>query len=95
MPSPPPFRPQLLKWIGNKQRFAHEIISYFPARYGRYIEPFLGSGGVLGTLAPAEALAGDALGPLMEIWQGLQQDPAALVAGYAARWERYHAGDPR
>ena len=25
-----PFHTQLLKWIGNKQRFAHEIASYFP-----------------------------------------------------------------
>ncbi len=47
----PPFKTQLLKWIGNKQRFAHEIVSYFPRQFGTYYEPFLGSGAVLATLA--------------------------------------------
>jgi hypothetical protein len=34
-------RKQLLKWVGNKQRFAQEIVSYFPTDYGTYFEPFL------------------------------------------------------
>src|SRR6266478_1601508 len=55
-----PFKAQLLKWIGNKQRFAHEIASYFPQEIGTYFEPFLGGGGVLGTLAPARGVASDA-----------------------------------
>ena len=41
-----PFKTQLLKWIGNKQRFAHEIASYFPKKFNTYYEPFLGSGAV-------------------------------------------------
>ena len=52
VPNGKPFKLQLLKWIGNKQRFAHEIISYFPGKYDGYYEPFVGSGAVLGTLAP-------------------------------------------
>ena len=36
-----PFKTQLLKWVGNKQRFAHEIIGYFPNQFGTYFEPFL------------------------------------------------------
>lgn len=63
-----PFRTQLLKWIGNKQRFAHEIIEFFPERFGTYLEPFLGSGAVLGTLAPKRAVGADILEPLVEIW---------------------------
>ena len=41
-----PFHTQLLKWIGNKQRFAHEIAAYFPTDVKTYFEPFLGSGAV-------------------------------------------------
>ena len=67
-----PFKTQLLKWIGNKQRFAHEIIDFFPTVYGNYYEPFLGSGAVLGTLAPESAVASDTLKPLVEIWQTLK-----------------------
>lgn len=90
---PKPFRTQLLKWIGNKQRFAHEIISYFPQHYDVYREPFLGSGAVLGTLAPKQAIGSDAFKPLIEIWQTLRTDPEMLKAWYGERWERMNAGD--
>lgn len=83
-----PFKLQLLKWIGNKQRFAHEIISHFPPEFGTYYEPFLGSGAVLGTLAPARAMASDAFAPLIEIWRTLRDHPQTLKRWYAERWER-------
>lgn len=88
-----PFKMQLLKWIGNKQRFAHEIASYFPRRFGTYFEPFLGSGAVLGTLAPSEAIASDALKPLVEIWQTLAAEPDTLKSWYADRWRATMEGD--
>lgn len=83
-----PFKSQLLKWIGNKQRFAHEIVSYFPAHFGTYYEPFLGSGAVLATLAHQKAVGSDVFQPLMEIWQALREDPAELKCWYSERWER-------
>ena len=83
-----PFRVQLLKWVGNKQRFAHEIVSYFPLSYGRYIEPFLGSGALLGTLAPKQGIASDSFRPLMEIWQTLSEKPEMLKQWYAERWHQ-------
>lgn len=86
-----PFKSQLLKWIGNKQRFAHEISSLFPPDFGTYFEPFLGSGAVLGTLAPAKALASDGLEPLAAIWQTLASDPATLKRWYRERWHRIQA----
>lgn len=82
-----PFKSQLLKWIGNKQRFAHEIVSYFPLEFGTYYEPFLGSGAVLGTLAPRSAIGTDAFKPLMEIWQALRHNPDQLKAWYGERYE--------
>ena len=81
-----PFKSQLLKWIGNKQRFAHEIASYFPEGFGTYHEPFLGSGAVLATLAPKKALASDVFPPLIEIWRTLRKSPATLKRWYAERW---------
>lgn len=80
-----PFKQQLLKWIGNKQRFAHQIASLFPADMAVYHEPFLGSGAVLGTLAPTRAFASDALAPLAEIWIQLGEDPETLKSWYADR----------
>lgn len=80
-----PFRTQLLKWIGNKQKQAGTIIGHFPSRFGTYFEPFLGSGGVLGVLAPRRAVASDAFGPLVEIWQTLHEDRDELKRQYAER----------
>lgn len=88
-----PFRTQLLKWIGNKQRFAHEIIAYFPKTFGTYIEPFIGSGAVLATLAPKHGIASDILKPLVEIWQTLATNPMQLKDWYAQRWHLFMSGD--
>ncbi len=89
-----PFKLQLLKWVGNKQRFAHEIISYFPVGFNRYIEPFLGSGAVLATLSPKQAIGSDIFNPLMEIWKTLHRNPAKLKEWYSDRWEIAH-GDQK
>jgi DNA adenine methylase len=88
-----PFRQQLLKWIGNKQRFAHEIVSYFPPRFGSYFEPFVGSGAVLATLAPEKAVASDSFEPLIDIWQTLRNSPERLRRWYAERWRAMMEGD--
>ena len=88
-----PFRLQLLKWIGNKQRFAHEIAGFFPLRYGAYREPFVGSGAVLATVSPDDAVASDSFGPLVEIWETLRESPETLVDWYKERWERMNRGD--
>ena len=88
-----PFKTQLLKWVVNKQKFAHEIIAHFPRHFGTYYEPFLGSGAVLGTLAPPKAFASDSFSPLMDIWRTLARDPELLKRWYADRFERYMDGD--
>jgi DNA adenine methylase len=90
-----PFRHQLLKWVGNKQRFAHEIISYFPRAFDTYMEPFLGSGAVLATLAPVKAIGADSFEPLIDIFQTLQKSPNVLKEWYAERWQMMVAGEKR
>ena len=87
-----PYKTQLLKWIGNKQRFAHEIISFFPKRFGTYHEPFLGSGAVLGVLTPQKAEAADSFKPLITIWQTLRQSPEQVKHWYRERWEEAQRG---
>ena len=88
-----PYKTQLLKWIGNKQRFAHEIISFFPKRFCVYHEPFLGSGGVLAVFAPRKAEAADCFEPLIGIWRALKNDPERLKAWYRDRWEEMKSGE--
>jgi len=75
----------LLKWIGSKHRVAVEIVSYLPESFGTYFEPFLGSGAMLGTLAPTRAVGSDYFKPLMEIWQTLSKSADTLKEWYAER----------
>lgn len=88
-----PFKSQLLKWVGNKQRFAHEIASFFPAKFDTYYEPFIGSGSVLATLAPPKAVGSDIFKPLVEIWQTLHSSPETLMLWYAERRAAMMSGE--
>lgn len=81
---------QLLKWIGNKFRFAREIVDLFPKKYNRFIEPFVGTGAVLATLQPKRAIASDAFVPLIEFWNLIKYDPEALVEHYKLEISRFN-----
>jgi DNA adenine methylase len=82
-----PPRHQILKWIGNKQRFAEMITDHLPRRYNRYIEPFVGTGAVLAAMQPDQGLASDTLNPLIEFWHLVQRDPEELASHYESCWE--------
>lgn len=83
-----PPKSQLLKWVGNKQKFAAEITRFFPTNFNRYFEPFLGSGAILATVTPEKGLGSDTFKPLIEIWKMLKADPQELVRWYAERRNR-------
>jgi len=85
-----PPKTQLLKWVGNKQKFAVEITRTFPTTFNNYFEPFLGSGAILATVSPARGLGSDTFRPLIEIWQQLVNNPDGLVEWYAARRNLIH-----
>ena len=88
-----PFRKPLLKWVGSKQRFAHQIAGYFPLEFGTYFEPFAGSAAVLGTLRPKRAVATDSFAPLIEIWKTLHETPDTVKRWYEERWRSMASGD--
>lgn len=88
-----PFKTQLLKWVGSKQKIAHEIARHFPPAFDAYHEPFLGAAGVMAVLAPRDGFGSDTFAPLVEIWQTVQGDPDLVKAWYRRRWTEFHAGD--
>jgi DNA adenine methylase len=88
-----PFKTQLLKWVGSKQKFAHEIIAHLPRDFGAYHEPFLGAGGVMAVLAPARGFGSDIYPPLVEIWATLSREPDLLKTWYQDRWTAFQNGD--
>ena len=84
-----PPRQQFLKWVGNKHRYSGRIADCMPAQFHAYIEPFVGSGAVLATVAPSHGIAGDTLAPLVEIWRLLKTNPERLLDHYTRLWTEY------
>ena len=90
-----PPKSQLLKWVGNKQRFAGEIARFFPIKFNTFFEPFIGSGAVIATVSPSKGIGSDAFEPLIEIWKKLQSDPNGLIDWYADRRNRIEKEDKK
>ncbi len=86
---------QFIKWIGSKFRYSENIVKYFPNYTGKYIEPFLGGGSVLATVAPDNGMGSDIFTPLIEIWQTLKNDPKLLIKWYEDRWDIGQASDKK
>ena len=94
--------PALLKWIGNKQRFAEYIVDCFPESFRNYHEPYLGSGAVLAELSQRNACgamwprferayASDALPFLVDIFQYVKDDPDVLCDYYQSQIDDYYS----
>lgn len=83
-----PPKSQLLKWVGNKQKFAGQISKCFPTDFNSFYEPFLGSGAIMATVAPRYGVGSDIFKPLMEIWDKFKKDPEGLIDWYAERRNR-------
>lgn len=80
-----PPKGQLLKWIGNKQKFAVEITKHFPDTFGTYYEPFIGSGAIMATVNPIDGVCSDVFAPLVGIFKQLKTNPKGLIAWYDER----------
>lgn len=90
----------LLKWIGNKQRFAKQIVSYMPESFNNYYEPFLGSGAVLAELISQSnnalfpvfnhAYGSDVLPFLIDIFDLTKNSPQPLIDYYTKAINAYY-----
>jgi DNA adenine methylase len=85
--------PHPIPYQGSKRRLAAAILDRVPeGRYTRLVEPFAGSAAV--TLAAAsqnrftEFVIGDALAPLVELWQAILEKPRDAADEYEALWLR-------
>lgn len=85
--------PHPVPYQGSKRRLAAAILSHVPAgRYTRLIEPFAGSAAV--TLAAAyrttfhSYVIGDALEPLVRLWELIIDNPGKTADKYATLWYR-------
>lgn len=78
-----------LKWAGGKRWIFQHLSEALPSKFGRYIEPFVGSGAVFFALEPTRALLADSNGWLIETYQALKETPQKVKAALA-RHARNH-----
>jgi DNA adenine methylase len=80
--SPSPF----VKWAGGKGQLLARFEPYFPARFTRYVEPFVGGGAVFfhlhnqGRLEGKEVVLIDGLEELIDAYRVIQTQVEALIA---------------
>jgi DNA adenine methylase len=83
--------PHPIPYQGSKRQLATKILTHFPHRIQRLVEPFAGSA----ALSLAAACHGratsfwvnDAHRPLIDLWQAIIDRPDELSAKYALLWE--------
>jgi len=72
---PSPF----LKWAGGKSQLLPQYARYFPEKYGRYFEPFLGGGAVFFYLKPESAFLSDYNEELINCYIQVRDNPNKLM----------------
>jgi DNA adenine methylase len=67
-----------LKWAGGKQQLMESILAKKPASFSRFVEPMVGGGAVLFSLAPERALINDLNEELISAYLQVKESPAEV-----------------
>lgn len=68
-----------LRWAGSKQALIPQLMPILPQQFGRYYEPFLGSGALFFHLKPKAASLTDVSGELIDLWTAVRDSPDTLI----------------
>jgi DNA adenine methylase len=68
-----------LKWAGGKRQLLPELRKYYPNKYGRYYEPFLGAAAVLFDLQPKKATISDFNAELINVYNVIKNNADELI----------------
>jgi DNA adenine methylase len=69
----------VLKWAGGKSQLLAELGKYFPMKYKRYFEPFIGGGAVFFHIAPRNGIISDANVELVNTYKVIAEHPSDLL----------------
>ncbi len=69
----------LLRWAGSKRALLHELRSWVPDSFARYIEPFAGSACLFFALAPERAVLGDLNEELIAFYRQTRRRPTPVI----------------
>lgn len=68
----------IIKWAGSKRQLLLELNQYIPDDYGKYVEPFVGSGALFFDLLPNKAILNDTNRELINMYCCLRDNPEDL-----------------
>jgi len=77
-----------VKWVGGKRGILPQLEGYFPRRFERYFEPFVGGGAVFFHLQPSEATISDLNAELINTYRVVRDDVDTLIQHL-----RFHRND--
>lgn len=69
----------IIRWAGSKRKLLPLLRPHFPTTFGRYIEPFLGSGSVFFELKPTHALLNDRCTELVDTYTAVRDNVDAVI----------------
>jgi DNA adenine methylase len=78
-----------LKWAGGKRWLVSHIHPLLPAKYGTYIEPFVGSGAMFFAINPSRALLSDVNKELIATYIAIREN-WQLVRRYLGEYSSGH-----
>ncbi|MCC8139359.1 MAG: Dam family site-specific DNA-(adenine-N6)-methyltransferase [Lachnospiraceae bacterium] len=70
----------IVKWAGGKTQMLNAIIPKVPAKYGRYIEPFVGGGALFFALNPEQSIIADSNPELINMYQQVADHVEDVIA---------------
>jgi DNA adenine methylase len=88
----------ILKWAGGKRQLLPELRPFYPPRFNRYFEPFLGSGAVFldlhntGRLGRAEVRLSDINADVIGCYRAVRDAPDEVIAALRTLETGYKSG---
>lgn len=88
----------ILKWAGGKRQLLPELRPFYPRRFQRYFEPFLGSGAVFldlhntGRLGRAQVRLSDINADIIGCYRAVRDAPGEVIRSLRVLETRYRAG---
>ncbi len=69
----------ILKWAGGKTSLLPQLLNYFPKKFNKYIEPFLGGGAVFLSLSPKKStIINEYNKEIFHLYTVIQENPKEL-----------------
>ena len=68
-----------LRWAGSKRWLLRHMVPFLPRQFGRYHEPFLGSGALFFLLCPDRASLSDKCRDLIDVYTMVRDSVSAII----------------